>query len=1021
MNEQGLLLRAPGRERMGLSRPGKGVTRRTLAAALTIICGCLVVSGATGQTRVDFHLLPAVSTGPLDPDWSPDNRHLAYAARGDIWIVAVEGGEAVALTEGPDYYSEPAFSPDGDRIALTMDIDGNLEIGIVSTAGGTVERLTSDPELDFAPDWSADGKSLYFVSRRFGTLDILRLDLDTSKITKVVAGPGNDFQPAVSPDGQSLAYVSPVKNRNGSGGIWVKPLHDGEPELVHYEESSYRLKPQWAPDGKTLTYVSDAAGSNDIAIVPLTGGNRIRLTEDSADEFDPALSPDGSRVAFVSNFTGPTTLFTVSSAGGTRRGWTAVRIETESPRFRTGIVRGRIIDNTGQVIPARIMLQASDGRSYTEKGGFHRMVPATRTHYQHSNGEFEVEVPAGMTSIEAMHGFEYLPAGISVDVPAGNVVEVELQLRPIDDPGARGWYSGDMHVHDLHEGRFGLTHEDFFQQLAADDLRVANALIHMDGSKIMGRWDDLTGVPSPLSTDTTILRYSEEFRGAFGHIGLVGVNQFIMPLIGGAANTAFAADLLGVRHIDAAHSQGAIAGFVHPYNVTTETPSGVATAAIPVIAALGKGDFYDVASVASLELDSAAVYYRLLNSGIRIAATGGTDNFSDVWYDPSGGATRTYARIPPERAFNFENWIHAVRDGRTFASSGPLLFLSVDGKQPGDEIRLSPGQPTSLDVKVDVTSIVPLESVEILVNGVVTKRWKPAGDGWNWTFEASADLPAGGWVAARAIGPASRYSGDAFSFAQTSPVYIVHNEEMFTSVADAGFLLQSVEELWRRVSVRNAWFNESQRGTYRRYVQAARSYYRNVILMHPQDDIFRSSAPEKFRVRLRTTKGPIVMEMHRTWSPHGVDRLYNLVRNGYYDDTRIFRIRAGDFAQFGIHGNPGVAQAWRNQRIPDDPVVKSNTRGTVAFAMGTEPDDRTTQIYINLKDKTELDPMGFAVMGDVIEGMDVADALYSGYGESAAGGIRGGKQDVAFAGGNSFFDQNFPELDSIIEANIVEE
>jgi Tol biopolymer transport system component/cyclophilin family peptidyl-prolyl cis-trans isomerase len=997
------------------------MTKIRFGAGVLVFISLFVGSQVHGQTRVDFHLLPAVSTGPLDPDWSPDNRFLAYAARGDIWKVAVEGGEAIALTQGPAYHSEPAFSPDGSKVAFTMDFDGNLEIGIVDAVGGAIERLTSDPELDFAPDWSADGESLYFVSRRHGNLDILRLHLVTGQVTKVVAGPGNDFQPAVSPDGKSLAYVSRVENRNGSGGIWVLPLDDGKPELVHYEESSYRLKPQWSPDGKTLTYVSDAAGSNDIAIVPAIGGNRIRLTEDSADEFDPALSPDGTRVAFVSNDTGPTTLFTMSSAGGAKSAWVPVHIESRRPRFRTGIIRGRILDEKGQLTPARIMLQASDGRSFTQDGGFHRIVPATQTHYQHSNGVFEIEVPAGSTSIEAMHGFEYLPTSVSVDVAAGDVVEVELRLRRIDDPRSRGWYSGDMHVHDLHEGRFGITHDDFFQQLAADDLGVANALIHMDGSKIMGRWDDLTGAPSALSNETTILRYSQEFRGAFGHIGLVGVNQFIMPMIGGAANTAFAADMLGISHIDAAHAQGAIAGFVHPYNGSVQTPSDAATAAIPVIAALGKGDFYDVASVASLELDSVAVYYKLLNSGIRIAATGGTDNFSDVWYDPSGGATRTYARIDSNGSFNFDDWLSAVKEGRTFASSGPLLFLSVDGKRPGDEIRLSAGQPTNLSVNINVKSISPLDTVEIMVNGEVTKSWMPGGDGPSWTFETSVDVPAGGWIAARAIGPSSRYVGDTFAFAQTSPVYVVHDGNAFISVADASFLLQSVDELWRRVAARNSWFSELQKSTYRQYVENARSYYRNVILMHPKDQIFQDAAPEKFRVMMRTTKGSFVVELHRSWSPQGVDRFYNLVRNGYYDNSRFYRIRDQDFVQFGIHGNPIIAQAWRNQRIADDPVVESNVRGTVAFAMGYEPDDRTTQIYINLKDKPQLDELGFAVMGEVIEGMEVADALYSGYGESAAGGIRGGKQDVAFEGGNAYFDKHFPELDSIIEARIVEE
>ena len=778
--------------------------RIRFSAGLFVVTSLLVGSQVQAQTRVDFHLLPAVSTGPLDPEWSPDNRFLAYAARGDIWTVSDEGGEAIALTQGPAYHSEPAFSPDGSKIALTMDLDGNLDIGVVDSAGGDIKRLTTDTGLDFAPDWSADGQGLYFVSRRHGNLDIFYLDLATGQITSVVATPGNDYQPTVSPDGKSLAYVSRVENRNGSGGIWVMDLNSGESDLVHYEESSYRLKPQWSRDGKTITYVSDAAGSTDIAIIPSTGGNRIRLTQEPTGEFDPALSPDGTRVAFVSNHAGPTALYKISSAGGARGAWVPVPIESRKPRVRTGIVRGRVLDDRGQVIPARLMLTVSDGRSYTQDGGFHRNVPATRTHYQHTSGVFEVEVPVGTARVEAMHGFEFLPVSTNVNIAEGNVTEVELRLRRMDDPRDRGWYSGDMHVHDLHEGGFGITHRDFFLQLAADDLGVANALIHMDGSKIMGRWDDLTGKPSALSTEKTILRYSQEFRGAFGHVGLLGISEFIMPMIGGAPNTAFASDDSGVSHIDAAHSQGAIAGFVHPYNAPVETPLDAGTSAIPVIAALGKGDFYDVASSASLELDSVGIYYKLLNSGIRIAATGGTDNFSDVWFDPSGGATRTYAHITADGTFNFDNWLFAVRDGRTFASSGPLLFLTVNGRQPGDEIRLIEGQSTSLDVTIDANSISPLDKVEVLVNGEVVKTWTPAGAGPNWHFEHSVDVPAGGWVAARAIGPASRFVGDAFAFAQTSPVVIVRDGKAFTSATDAKFLLHTVDELWQRVIVKNA-------------------------------------------------------------------------------------------------------------------------------------------------------------------------------------------------------------------------
>ena len=386
---------------------------------MIVVSGLLLGYAASAQTRVDFHLLPAVSTGPLDPDWSPDGRTLVYAARGDIWKIPVEGGAAVALTLGPGYHSEPAVSPDGRKVALTIDLDGNLEIGVVDIAGGEVERLTNHPELDFAPAWSVDGKSLLFVSRRNGDLDILRLDLNTRQISDVVTGKGNQYQPDVSPDSRSLAYVAPVKNRNGSGGIWVMPLPGGEPVLAHFEESSYRLKPQWSADGRTLIYDSDAAGSNDIAVVPANGGNRLRLTEAPAGEFDPAVSPDGTRIAFVSNHAGATRLYTASSAGGAKSAWVPVAIASRTPRFSTGTVRGRILGANDTVVPARLMVTASDGRAYTEDGGFHRMVPATRTHYQHSKGTFEIEVPAGPVTVGAMRGFEFVPASKAFDVPEG--------------------------------------------------------------------------------------------------------------------------------------------------------------------------------------------------------------------------------------------------------------------------------------------------------------------------------------------------------------------------------------------------------------------------------------------------------------------------------------------------------------------------------------------------------------------------------------------------------------------------
>jgi cyclophilin family peptidyl-prolyl cis-trans isomerase len=179
------------------------------------------------------------------------------------------------------------------------------------------------------------------------------------------------------------------------------------------------------------------------------------------------------------------------------------------------------------------------------------------------------------------------------------------------------------------------------------------------------------------------------------------------------------------------------------------------------------------------------------------------------------------------------------------------------------------------------------------------------------------------------------------------------------------------------------------------------------------------SRTTEYQVRLETTKGPIVIAVHRDWAPHGADRFYELVTSGYYDAAPFFRIRKGTWVQFGIAGKPKIAQAWRPKTIPDDPFKGiANKRGTVAFAF-KDPNGRTTQVFINLRDNSEThDKEPFVVFGEVIEGMDVADALYAEYGEAAGGGIRAGRQDPVFEGGNVYLAEKFPLLDYIKVARV---
>ena len=192
-------------------------------------------------------------------------------------------------------------------------------------------------------------------------------------------------------------------------------------------------------------------------------------------------------------------------------------------------------------------------------------------------------------------------------------------------------------------------------------------------------------------------------------------------------------------------------------------------------------------------------------------------------------------------------------------------------------------------------------------------------------------------------------------------------------------------------------------------------------LLAPTPEELMTPAPDSFRVEFQTTRGPFLVMAHRDWAPFGVDRFYFLVSNGYYDDTYFFRVVKGFAAQWGISGNPLVNKDWRNRRLADDPVIRSNQRGMIAFAR-SGPRTRTVQLYVNERDNARLDTLngfGFPPIAQVIRGMGVIDSLYSGYGSGPPRG-KGPSQDSIEKEGNPYLKRNFPLLDRILTARVTQ-
>jgi peptidyl-prolyl cis-trans isomerase A (cyclophilin A) len=186
-------------------------------------------------------------------------------------------------------------------------------------------------------------------------------------------------------------------------------------------------------------------------------------------------------------------------------------------------------------------------------------------------------------------------------------------------------------------------------------------------------------------------------------------------------------------------------------------------------------------------------------------------------------------------------------------------------------------------------------------------------------------------------------------------------------------------------------------------------------LMKPAELV--ETAPATFKVKFETSKGDFVVQVTREWSPNGADRFFNLVKHGFYDDVRFFRVLSGFMAQFGINGDPAIQKHWREATIPDDKVVRSNTRGMITYAKTGAPNSRSTQLFINFGDNAGLDRQGFSPFGEVVSGMEVVDKLHAGYGEGAPSG-KGPNQMEIQSQGNAYLAKSFPNLDYIKTARI---
>jgi dipeptidyl aminopeptidase/acylaminoacyl peptidase len=793
--------------------------------------------------------LPQLTSGPSGAAWSPDGSELIYSMQGTLWRQRVDGAEARQLTDGPDYAYQPDWSPDGRHVVFAAYTGRAVDLRLLDLETGAETALVSNGAVNVEPRWSPDGRRLAFVSTayegRFHVFvaniedgragDPLRLTEDRdSKLPRYYYSIFDQYlSPTWSPDGRELILVSNRGHVWGSGTLWRTAAEPGAPmREIRVEETTWGARPDWARDGHRVVYASYQGRQwHQLWLMTDAGENPFQLTYGAFDATYPRWSPDGRRIAYISNQTGNTSLWVVDVPGGGRR---EVRAAARRYLHPVGRLRLSVVDAaTGREVPARVSVTGPDGRSFAPDDAWrHADDYVEQPHrfeygYFHTTGRSALTVPTGELTIEVTRGPEYRVARRVVRIVADSVTAVRVRLGRLADFAARGWWSGDLHVHMNYGGHYRSDPARLRGMAEAEDLHVVeNLIVNKEG-----RIPDLgyfTGRPDPVSTARTLILHDQEYHtSVWGHVGLLGLHDHVL-LPGYAAYTATGAASLFPTNADVmmdARLQGAVTGYVHPGDVLPDTtaPDRTAAYAIPVDAALGLVDYMELVSF-SEHVATAFVWYRLLNCGFRIPAAAGTDamtNFASL--RGPVGLNRVYVKLDGQ--LTRDGYLAGLKAGRSFATNGPLLELTLGGRGPGEEIRL-PAGGGRLRLQATLRSYVPVERFELVGNGEVVARFDPGRDSTGAAVDTTIAVTRSGWYTLKAWSTHARHPVlDIYPFATTSPIYVTVGGEPVRSPRDAAYFVRWIDRLDSLARASTAWNSAAEReGTLKKFVEARKAF-----------------------------------------------------------------------------------------------------------------------------------------------------------------------------------------------------